>query len=195
MAWIDEYAWLSRDDTKAQQINIWINYNKWISLNGWLLLSWLLTKLFCSNNLDPCDEIDRWLNLQRNMMMLWSWSNKIFCCPVCFVTTDHWFLLFSVMLKRCLKQLYVEPCHVVRADTAVAMAVPIENPADCEARDVIRFLQTDEILGYLAEEANSYMELFCSTTLYVRVLAGRHQSWYVNNSIGTSSSIRRTVRT
>ena len=52
-------------------------------------------------------------------------------------------------------QLYVGLCHVVSAEIAVAMAVPIENPADCEVRDVIRFLETDRILGYLAEEANS----------------------------------------
>ena len=44
-------------------------------------------------------------------------------------------------------QLYVGPCHVVSAQTAVAMAVPIENPADCEVRSVIRLLQADEILG------------------------------------------------
>ena len=47
-------------------------------------------------------------------------------------------------------QLYVELCHVVSAEIAVAMAVPIENPADCKARGVIRFLQADDILDYLA---------------------------------------------
>ena len=51
-------------------------------------------------------------------------------------------------------QLYVEPCHVVSAEIVVAMAVPIENPADCEMRGVIRFLQADEILRCLAEEAS-----------------------------------------
>ena len=50
---------------------------------------------------------------------------------------------------------------MVSAEIAVAMAVPIENPADCEVRGVIRFLQADEILGYLAEEATSRLELFC----------------------------------
>ena len=41
-------------------------------------------------------------------------------------------------------------------DTLV-MAVPIKNPADCEVRGVIRFLQADEILGYIvAEEASLY---------------------------------------
>ena len=41
-------------------------------------------------------------------------------------------------------QLYVGPCHVVRADIAVTMAVAIENLADYEVRGVIRFLQADE---------------------------------------------------
>ena len=52
-------------------------------------------------------------------------------------------------------QLYV----VVIAEIAVAMFVPIENPADCEVRGVIRFLQADEILGYLAEDTSSRVEL------------------------------------
>ena len=30
------------------------------------------------------------------------------------------------------------------------MAVPIENPADCDVRDIIRFQQVDEILGKLS---------------------------------------------
>ena len=54
-------------------------------------------------------------------------------------------------------QLYVGPSHVVSSEIAVAMAVPIENPDNCEVRGVglIRFLQADEILGYLAEEVKS----------------------------------------
>ena len=55
-------------------------------------------------------------------------------------------------------QLYVGSCHVVSAKIAVALAMPIENPADCELRGVIRFLQGDDILGYLAEEASSRVE-------------------------------------
>ena len=62
-------------------------------------------------------------------------------------------------VENCLMQLYVGPCHRVTAEIAVAMAVPIENPADCEIRGVIRFLQADEILDYLAEEASSRVEL------------------------------------
>ena len=58
-------------------------------------------------------------------------------------------------------QLYVGPCHVVSAEIAMAMAVPIENPAECEMRGVILFLQANEILDYRAEEASSRVELFC----------------------------------
>ena len=83
-------------------------------------------------------------------------------------------------------QLYVEPCHVVSAEIAVAMAVPIENPTNCEVRGVICFLQADEILGYLAEEANSRVELFCYKTIHVRILLGRHKPCCLSNSIGTS---------
>ena len=41
-------------------------------------------------------------------------------------------MVFSVMMKSCLTQLHVGACLVVSAEIAVAMAVPIENPADCE---------------------------------------------------------------
>ena len=58
-------------------------------------------------------------------------------------------------------QLYVGSCHVVSSEIAVAMAVPIDNPAGYEVRSVVRFLQADEILGYLAEGASSRVELFC----------------------------------
>ena len=44
---------------------------------------------------------------------------------------------------------------MVSAEIAVAMTVTIENPTDCEVRGVIRFLQVNEFLGYLAEVANS----------------------------------------
>ena len=50
---------------------------------------------------------------------------------------------------------------MLSAEIALAMSMPIENPADCEVRGVIGFLQTEEILGYLDEEASSRMELFC----------------------------------
>ena len=99
------------------------------------------------------------------------------------------------MFKSCLLQLYVGPCHVVSAEIAVVMAVPIENPADCKVRGVIRFLQVDEILGYLAEEACSRVEFFCCTTMHVSILPARHKPCCVSNSIGTSWSILRIIRT
>ena len=49
---------------------------------------------------------------------------------------------------------------MVSAKRAVAVAVLIENPADYEMRGAIRFLQADEILGYLTEEVSSRVELF-----------------------------------
>ena len=42
-----------------------------------------------------------------------------------FVAADHWFLVFSVMFKSSLMKLYVGPCHVVSAEIAVTMVVPI----------------------------------------------------------------------
>ena len=56
-------------------------------------------------------------------------------------------------------KLYVGSFHVVSAEISVAVAVPIENPADCEVRGIISFLQANEILGYLAGEASSRVEL------------------------------------
>ena len=99
------------------------------------------------------------------------------------------------MSKSYLMQLYVGPCHLVSAEIAVAMAVPIENPTDCEVRGFICFVQADEILGYLVKEASSRVELFCCTTMHVRILPGRHKPCCVSNSIGVSSSILRTNRT
>ena len=94
-------------------------------------------------------------------------------------------------------QLYVGSCHVIglSAEVAVAIAVPIENPTDCEVPSVIRFLQAEGILRYLDEETSSRVELFRCTTVHVRILPGRHKPCCMSNSIGTSSSILRTIRT
>ena len=53
-------------------------------------------------------------------------SANLFCCS--------WSLVSDVQcdVENCLMQLYLGPCHMVSAEIAVAMAVPIENPADCE---------------------------------------------------------------
>ena len=107
-------------------------------------------------------------------------SAHLFCCSRSLVSG------VQCDVENCLMQLYVGPCHVV-------MAVPIENPADSDLQGVISFLWTYEILGYLAEEASSRVELlFCCTAMHVRILPGR---CCASNSIGTSSSILRTVRT
>ena len=66
---------------------------------------------------------------------------------VCFVAADHWFLVFSVMLNSCLMQFLSRTLSCGSAE--IAVAVPIENPADCEVRGVIRFLQANEILFIL----------------------------------------------
>ena len=116
-------------------------------------------------------------------------SAHLFCCSRSLVSG------VQCDVENCLMQLYVRPCHVVSAEIAVTMAVPIENPADCEVRGVIRFHQADEILGYLAEEASSRVELFCCGTMHVRILPGRRKTFCVSNSFGTSSSILRTVWT
>ena len=56
-------------------------------------------------------------------------------------------------------------------EIAVAMALSIEKSADTEVWGV-SFLQADEILGYLAEEAISRVELFCCMTMDARILPG-----------------------
>ena len=89
-------------------------------------------------------------------------------------------------------QLYIGSCHVVLAEIAVTT---VEKPADYEVRSVIRFLQADEILGYLPEETSCRVEFFCCTEMYDRILPGRQKYCYVTNSIGTSSSTLRIVRT
>ena len=60
-------------------------------------------------------------------------------------------------------QLYVGTCHVVSAEITVVMAVSTLNLADCAGE-----------IRYLAGEASFRVELFCCTTLHVRVLPGRH---------------------
>ena len=110
-------------------------------------------------------------------------SARLFCC------SRSWVQVFSVMLKidsfSCTSDLVTCKCR----DSCG------HGCADWEVWGVIRFLQADEILGYLAEEARSRVELFCCTTMHVRILPGRHKPCCVSNYIGTSSSILRTVRT
>ena len=44
-------------------------------------------------------------------------------------------------------------------------------------RGVIHFLQAEEILGYLDEEASSLVKLFCCTTRHVRILLREQFHW------------------
>ena len=78
----------------------------------------------------------------------------LFCCRRSLVSG------VQCHIENCLKQLYVGPCHVVSAEIAVSMTVPLENPTDCEMRGVIRFQQTDDALGYFAEYASTRVEFF-----------------------------------
>ena len=116
-------------------------------------------------------------------------SKHLFCCSRSLVSG----VLCDV--ESCRMQLYVGPCHVVNAEIPVALAMPIENPADCEVRGVIRFLQADEILWYLTEEASSRVELFCCTTMHVRILPRQTQGLLREQFYRASSSILLTVRT
>ena len=84
-------------------------------------------------------------------------------------------LVSGVQCEELPHAVFVGPYHVVSADIAEVMAVPIENPAYCEVRGVISFLQADEILVSLDDEARSRVELFCYTTMHVRILRGRHK--------------------
>ena len=116
-------------------------------------------------------------------------SARLFCCSRSLVSG------VQCDVENCLMQLYVGHCHLVSEEIAVDVAVPIDNPADCDVRGVIRFLQADENLGYLAEEASSRVEIFCCAIMHVRILPGRHKPCCMINSIGASSSILRTIRT
>ena len=58
-------------------------------------------------------------------------SAHLFCCSRSLVSG------VKCDVENYLMQLYVGPSHVVSAEIAVVMAVPIENPADCEMWGVI----------------------------------------------------------
>ena len=61
-------------------------------------------------------------------------SMHLFCCSQSLVSG------VQCEVVKLLMQLYVRrPCHMVSAETAVAMAVLTENPADCEVRGVNSF--------------------------------------------------------
>ena len=109
-------------------------------------------------------------------------SAHLFCCSQSLVSA------VQCDVEKFLMQLYVGPRHMISAEIAVDMTVPTENPTDCEVQGITRFLQADEILGYLAKEASSRVVLFCCTTMHIHILPNRHKPCCVSNSIGTSSS-------
>ena len=63
---------------------------------------------------------------------------------ICFVAADHWFLVFSVMLKSWLMQLYVGPCHVIGAEISVAI---IPYSSDLAPSDSLLFPEMKEHLA------------------------------------------------
>ena len=60
-------------------------------------------------------------------------SEQLFCCSV------------KCDVESCPMKFLSWTLSVGTAEIAVAMAVPNKNPSDCEVRDVIRFLQANEI--------------------------------------------------
>ena len=58
-------------------------------------------------------------------------SVHLFCCSRSLVSDVEY------DVEKLLNQLHVGACHVVSAQIAVAVAVTIENPADCEVRSVV----------------------------------------------------------
>ena len=111
----------------------------------------------------------------------------------CFVAANHWFLVFSVILKSCLMQLYVGSCQMVSAVSCGHDCVDWEfRWLWGEVRGVICFLQANEILGYLPEEASSCIELFCCMTMHVRILPDNTR---LAASAISSVYLRASVRT
>ena len=114
----------------------------------------------------------------------------LFCCSRSLVSG------VQCDVESCLMQLNVGPCHLVSAEIAMAMSVPIENPAHSEVRGImIRFYSDLWNLRLSYRRASYRVGLFYCTTMHVRILPGRHKPCCVSNSIGTSSSILCTFRT
>ena len=109
-------------------------------------------------------------------------SVHLFCCSQSLISGVH------CDIENCLMQLYVGPLSHGKCRDSCCHGVPIENPVECEVQGIVSFLQADKILVYLAEEESSRVELFCCTTMHVRILPGRQKPCCMRNSIGTSSS-------
>ena len=90
-------------------------------------------------------------------------SAHLFCCSRALVSD------VQCDVESCLMQLYLDLARGKCRDSRGHGCVDCE-PRRRELRGIIRFLQADEVLGYLAEEASSHVELFCCTTMHVRIL-------------------------
>ena len=128
-------------------------------------------------------------SIQKVKNFLRIWSAHLFCCSRLFVSDvqcDVGKLPYAVVRRTLSRGKCRDSCG--------------HGFADWESRQLwgarrIRFLQADEFLGYLPQEASSRVELFCCPTMHVHILPGRHKPCYVSNFIRTSSSILRTVWT
>ena len=101
---------------------------------------------------------------------------NLFCCGRLVVSS------VQCDVKKCLVQLYVGPCHVVSEEIAVAMAVPIENPADCEVRSDVFYRRIRSQVILTKRQALAWNYFVCKT-MHFRILPERHKSCCVSNCI------------
>ena len=64
-------------------------------------------------------------------------------------------------VEKCLMQLYVGPCHVVNAEIALTMAVPIENPVFCRLMRSYVILMKMQALTWNYSVARQCMSAYC----------------------------------
>ena len=98
----------------------------------------------------------------------------------CFVAADHWFPVFSIMLKSCLTQLHVGPSHVVSAEIAVAI---IPYSPDLAQSDFFLFPKSKE---HLAGKRFEYDEDLKNAGLITRRPHGIkrvHTNWCQGTSV------------
>ena len=104
-------------------------------------------------------------------------------CFVAVYGVGLWCSVFSKVAHAVVRRTF----HVVSTETAVTMAVPIESPADCEVLFVFYRRENYQV--------RSRVEIVLLHDNARRILLGRHKPYCVSNSIRTSSSILRIIRT
>ena len=114
----------------------------------------------------------------------------------CFVAADHWFLVYITVWCWQL------PHAAVRRTLSCGKCIDscVHGCDDWESRRLwgaryYSFSAGRWDLRLSCEEASSRLELFCCATMHVRVLSDRHKPCCMSNSIGTSSTILRIIRT